>query len=150
MSIVNIKDVPSSEEQDVNITFDPPSLDFQPFIKSWSPVLLQLSPHQHTLLEEWWKPGKSPFQTTYFHVLQALSNFAIDWDKLNGSLFQEVVFPFHYRLILLLCLGYLVAVNAMPAEDDEEGEEEEEEGEEGEEDEGDGEEKGSQLVSVSS
>ena len=63
----------------------------------------------------------------YFHVLQALSNFAIDWDKLNGSLFQEVVFPFHYRLILLLCLGYLVAVNAMPAEDDEEGEEEEEE-----------------------
>merc|ERR1719430_2304357 len=48
------------------------------------------------------------------------------------------------RLILLLCLGYLVAVNAMPAEDDEEGEEEEEEGEEGEEDEGDGDEKGCQ------
>ena len=60
---------------------------------------------------------------------------------------QEDLFPFHYRLILLLGLGYLVAINAMPAEGDEEGEEEEEEGGE---DEGDGEETGGQLVSVSS
>merc|ERR1712179_524345 len=65
-----------------------------------------------------------------------------------GSLTSIVTKPAHIlgrimkaRLILLLCLGYLVAVNAMPAEDDEEGEEEEEEGEE---DEGDGEEKGCQ------
>ena len=33
---------------------------------------------------------------------------------------------------MLLGLGYLLAINAMPAEDDDEGEEEEEEGEEGE------------------
>ena len=63
--------------------------------------------------------------------------------------------PFYFRLILLLGLGCLLAINAMPAEEDGgEGEEEEEEegeeegGEEGEEG-GDGEVPGEILVSVS-
>ena len=73
----------------------------------------------------------------HFHVLQAFCNFALVLQLIEtnwiGSLTKKIhVFPFHYRLILLVGLGYLLAINAMPAEDDDEGEEEEEEGEEGE------------------
>ena len=47
----------------------------------------------------------------------------IEWLTLNQ---EDSCFPF-YRLILLVGLGYLLAIHAMPAEDGEEGEEEEEE-----------------------
>ena len=69
-------------------------------------------------------------------------------------LHQRHFVSFRFRLILLLGLGCLLAIKAMPAEDEGDGEKAEEEGEEegGEEDEedGDGESIGGQFLSVNS